>query len=101
MTAVRELMSRILRAEKALANPQTRENSLLESSSVVNWYGICCCKSKSGMNRQRVSDVQAMLNHQIITSRNSATALCEITLKLATHSSFRTTIPSLLFMGKL
>lgn len=101
MTAVKELMSRIMRAEEAFANPQNREKSLLESSSVVNWYGICCYKSKSGMNRQRVSDVQAMLNHQIITNRNSTTTLCEITLKLATHSSFRATISSLLFMGKL
>lgn len=71
MTTVKELMSRVLRAEEAFANPQNREKSLLESSSVVSWYGICCSKSKSGMNRQRVSDVQAMLNHQIITNRNS------------------------------
>lgn len=71
MTAVKELMSRVLKAEEAFANPQNREKSLLESSSVVSWNGICCSKSKSGMNRQRVSDVQAMLNHQIITNRNS------------------------------
>lgn len=70
MTAVKELMSRVLRAEEAFTNPQNREKSLLESSSVVSWYGICCSKSKSGMNRQRVSDVQAMLNHQIKTNRN-------------------------------
>lgn len=70
MTAVKELMSRVLRAEEAFTNPQNREKSLLESSSVVSWYGICCSKSKSRMNRQRVSDVQAMLNHQIITNRN-------------------------------
>lgn len=86
-------MSGITRAAEAFASPQTREKSLPASSSVVNWCCTCCHEANSGGNRQSGSAVPAMLNHQMITNGNSAAALHQITLKLATHSMLEQQFP--------